>query len=681
VLSVPNADPDEASTNQLDPLVPRPIDQPTVLPAGGDLDAAVGDIAKVFAAPDDPAQWPAWRADLSAWREQARAHHSYTGDLYDRPETRWTQTAFAVAQVWLWDNRLFDHDRQEFTVDGFLESVAAQGGLDGVVLWHAYPVIGIDDRNQFDYYRDVPRLRDVVEAFHARRIRVFVDYNPWDTGTRRPARPDAEELAQLVAELGVDGVFLDTLKEGDADLVDALVSATPPQALEGESRVPNARICDHLLSWAQWFADSPAPGVMRAHWFERRHMMHGVRRWNRDHSDELQAAWMNGTGILVWDAVFGVWVGWNGRDQTTLRRMLRAQRALSDLLVSGEWAPLDGATAEAIASGVYVSRWSLGPVTLWTIVNRGDDEWTGDPLDRARPSGARRHDVITGRRDVAELVIPARGIGGVIEIAAGATEPVGLAALLEAAAADARSARNAVDARFPARRALRLPRPIAVASSADVPGDAVIIAAGRREMAVTYRRRETGFYQDAPYVEEWKPLPPRLHDHRVESFDVAVDRPVAVAAREVSVGEFQDFLDASGYRPAIEHRFLVGGRGADRDAPVTGVSLADARAYAAWAGGRLPDEWEWQLAAESGARRREPLVWNLTESEHDDGITRFVMLKGGCAYRAGGSDWYADGGAQPPSFTFKYLLAGRGVERSSSIGFRLAWDLEEREDI
>lgn len=670
MLSSPTTDPDEASTNQFDPLVPRPIDRPTVLPAGGVPAPEVGDIAKVFAAPDDPAVWAAWRADLAAWRDEARARLRYTGELYDRPETRWAQTAYAVAQVWLWDDRLFDHARQEFTVDAFLDAVADQGGLDGVVLWHAYPVIGIDDRNQFDFYRDVPGLQGVIDAFHARGIRVFVDYNPWDVGTRRAARSDADELAALVGELGVDGVFLDTMKEGDSALVDALLGATPPQVLEGESRVPNQRIHDHQLSWAQWFADSAAPGVMRAHWFERRHMMHGVRRWNRDHSDELQAAWMNGTGILVWDAVFGVWVGWNRRDEATLRRMLRVQRALSDILIEGEWSPLDGATAEAVAAGVYVSRWSLGDRTLWTVVNRGDSDWAGDPLAAPLAAGARRHDVTAGVRDARRITVPARGIAGVLELAPGASETAELASLLAEAAADPGS----TDATFPARDALRVrPRPAPVASA---PPDSVLVPAGTRELTVCYRRRETGFYQGAPYVEEWKPLPPRLHDDRTETITVTLDHAVAVAAREVTVGEFRDFVAATAYRPAVDHRFLVGTEHPAADRPVTGVSLADARAYASWAGARLPDEFEWQLAAETGFGRRRPAVWNLTESEHDDGITRFVMLKGGAEHRLEGSDWYADGGVKDPAFTFKYLLPGLGIERSSSIGFRLAWDVE-----
>ncbi|WP_310165775.1 SUMF1/EgtB/PvdO family nonheme iron enzyme [Arthrobacter sp. BE255] len=351
--------------------------------------------------------------------------------------------------------------------------------------------------------------------------------------------------------------------------------------------------------------------------------MHSTRRWNRDHSDELQSAWMNGTGMLVWDTVFGVWVGWNERDKATLPRMLRVQRAFSDLLIEGDWSPLEGATAEAVDAGIYVSRWSQAGTTLWTIVNRSERDWAGDALAAVPGSGTRRFDVTAGAADVRSVKVPARGAAGILQLEPDIPEPAGLAALMAAAAADTGSA----DTRFPHRQAIRItPRPAKVDA---FPAAAIVLDPGTRTLEVTFRRRETGFYQGAPYVEEWKPLPPRLHDRRSEQLSVAIDRTVAVAPGEVSVEEFRDFILRTGYRPNVGTRFLSGTEGAANDAPVTGVSLADARAYAAWAGARLPNEFEWQLAAKQpGFARRIPAVWNWTESEHSYGITRFLMLKG-----------------------------------------------------
>ncbi|MFC4852329.1 SUMF1/EgtB/PvdO family nonheme iron enzyme [Actinophytocola glycyrrhizae] len=662
-----HADPDEAATNRFDPLVPRPIDLPTTLPLDEPLEPGTGDIAKVFAAPDDPADWPAWRAALARWREEAHARLRYDGVIYDRSATGWTSSCYSVALVWLWDERLFDREHGRFDVAGFLARTSDHGGFDGVVLWHAYPVIGIDDRNQFDFYRDVPGLRDVIAEFQSRGLRVFLDYNPWDTGTRRPPHDDATELAQLASELGTDGMFLDTMKEGDSRLVSALLGNDPPQVLEGESRLPNARIVDHQLSWAQWFADSTAPGVQRAHWFERRHMTHQTRRWNRDHSDELQSAFMNGTGMLVWDTVFGVWVGWNERDKATLRRMLRVQRALTTLFVHGEWTPLADASDEAIAAGVYASRFAdQRGSTLWTLVNRGRADYTGPALT-ATTGGTAWFDLTSGARlghgtAAPAVTVPARGVAAVLAVEG--PEPSWLASLLAAAAAD----RGATDATFPARTAQRVrPRP----SRGRPRGVTVRVEGGPRTLPMTYRRRETGGYQGAPYVEEWKPLPPRLHDPRQELLDVTV-AAVEVAAHEVTNAEFAGFLAATGYRPTCENRWSPG----TGDGAATMVDLADARAYAEWVGGRLPTEFEWQVAAEApGFTRATPLVWNWTESEHTDGITRFVMLKGGSDHESTGSDWYVDGGPRDPSFSLKFLLPGLGVDRSPGIGFRVAWEV------
>ena len=663
--------PTRAEINELqrDPLVPRPIDRPTSLPDGpsagwptSDRDALDG--AKILGAPDDPAAWPEWRSGLTAWREDARARFGHDGAAYRDPATAWASRCFSVGLTWLWDERLFDHAAQRFTPERFLAEAEAFGGFDAVVLWHAYPIIGIDRRDQFDFYLAVPGLADLVASLQQQGVRVFVDYNPWDTAS---GTDHVTAMRDLVVGLGVDGVFLDTMSEGGAALREALRAVDPPMVLEGETRVPLARVADHQISWAQWFADSTAPGVLRAHWFERGHMQHHTRRWNRDHSDELQSAWINGCGIVVWDAVFGSWVGWNARDRATLRAMVRAQRALGDVLLEGDWTPLTDASPQALAAGVYASRWQDGGLTLWTVVNRGAADWTGSLFDRFSPSpvarmqqpeeengGVHWFDVTAGVELAggdAAVTVPARGVAGIVRVSgevAGAVRT-----LVAAAAAD----RHSADATFPRRDAVR----VVPARSTGAPlADAVVLAPGRHRLTVSSRRRETGLYGGAPWVEEWKPLPPRLHAIVSDTIDVDVRR-VAIGRREVTVAEYGRFAGP------IE---------GDPDAPITGVGLAEARAYATWAGARLPDEFEWQLAAADPASQRlEPAVWNWTESEHSDRVTRFVILKGGTSFAAEGSDWYFDGGMRPPEFSAKLLLAGLGLDRASTVGFRLAWDL------
>ncbi len=586
-----------------DPLVPRPLDLYTAVPLEPGADLEPLDTAKIFAAPDDPADWPAWRAALARWREDAAARIGYDDAAYDAPEYAWTRGCHVVCLAWLWDELLYDHAAGRFTPERFCaESEREFGGFDGIVLWHAYPVIGIDERNQFDFYREVRGIRELVGELQQRGLRVFVNYNPWDVGTRREPVADDIAIARLVEELGADGVFLDTMKEAQPGLRAALDAIRPGLALEGESTLPLARTCDHHLSWAQWFADSDVPGVLRARWFEQRHMLHHTRRWNRSHTEELHSAWLNGVGMLVWENVFGAWVGWNERDKALLRAMRPLQRDHADLLATGTWTPLAAASPD---TRVVASRWSDGETTLWALANRGE-AYSGPVGDL-------------------EADVPAGGIAAF----------VGDEQVLSAGGGD--------DS-FPARAAVRTPVPV-VRVEAPPAGFAAVEP---RSSTATFRRRETGTYGEAPYVEEWKPLPPRLHDF------VEVERP------------------APHGRFAIGVREVVGSDGM----PLTGLDLAAARAYAADAGARLPTEDEWQLAAEAGLLERvEPLVWNWTESEHSDGRTRFAILKGGAAWAAEGSDWYVDGGPQDARYSLKLLLLGGGMAGSPHIGFRMAVDL------
>jgi formylglycine-generating enzyme required for sulfatase activity len=149
------------------------------------------------------------------------------------------------------------------------------------------------------------------------------------------------------------------------------------------------------------------------------------------------------------------------------------------------------------------------------------------------------------------------------------------------------------------------------------------------------------------------------------------------------------------------------------DHPVVYVDLDDARAYATWAGKRLPTEEQWQYAAQGpdglkypwGQDMRPGLcnggeggdttgvheypggqspfgcldmcgnTWEWTESERDDGRTRFCIIRGGSYYRAVGSQWYMDGGPRSNDFAAKFVLMWPGLDRCATIGFRCILEL------
>ena len=151
----------------------------------------------------------------------------------------------------------------------------------------------------------------------------------------------------------------------------------------------------------------------------------------------------------------------------------------------------------------------------------------------------------------------------------------------------------------------------------------------------------------------------------------------------MSNGDFALFLKESGYKPDNSENFLThwGGDTLPKelaDLPVGHVALEDARAYAHWAGKRLPSEEEWQHAAQNN----EDLIGltdsvrEWTDSEYSNGITRFAILRGGARYTAKGSHHFLPGGPQKITDRTAYLLMHPGLDRSAEIGFRCVKDAE-----
>ena len=119
--------------------------------------------------------------------------------------------------------------------------------------------------------------------------------------------------------------------------------------------------------------------------------------------------------------------------------------------------------------------------------------------------------------------------------------------------------------------------------------------------------------------------------------------PFYLDTREVTVGEYAEFVRARKHRPPYNWAKGLPPTGKEK-APVTGVSWEDASAYCAWKGKRLPTEAEWERAAR-GVAEGARYPWGDREPTKTD--ARFNSVEGP-----------APVGQYPPNYFGLYDMAG-----------------------
>lgn len=641
----------------------------------------------LIAVPDRENDWPKFLAQLSEWRDATLKGIEYNSALYERTDLQWMNSAFSCGLVMIFDQEFFDAEQGEYQLESYLERIQHDfGGFDALVLWHAYPRIGVDDRNQFDFYRQSPggleRLRNVVDRLHDAGVKVFIDYNPWDTGTRRDSKDDLAALVDLVRDLDVDGIFLDTMEVGAPAFREVLDATRPGVVLEPEGMTPVEGLPYQHASWGQGFDycwpkvhGRPArPGILRNKYLEPRHMIHQTFRWAIDHTDELHTAWLNGSGMMIWENVFGSWFAWSEWDKCRWRSCVTILRRYCGLFTSRNWVPLYLASKD----GIGVSHWFDETTRIWTVCSRLEHEYKGAWFAVEPRAGSVFIELVSGRflelldGRVEGLLRPG-DVAAVLELPADAIDEDLLQFLQRQRELYARWNRDTDISPLPVTRVVRSRKPCPPAP------DAIPVPAASQLLEITYRERECGFYERIYSDQVDNPWTLGMH-HSVSIHRHFETPGYTIASREVTNAEYLEFLRATGYLPRLTTNFLAHWhdgapkQGCEED-PVVWIDLIDASAYCDWKGARLPDEFEWQYAAELGLLARlTPPVWNWTESVHTDGHTNFCILKGGSFYQAEGSEWYTDGGVREPSFSLKFILHWPGLDRCSTVGFRCAYD-------
>jgi formylglycine-generating enzyme required for sulfatase activity len=661
-----------------------------------------------------------WLKDVTHWRMERRIRIGYDDARYQIPALQWTQSAFMQPQMMVHDRYFYDPVAHKYTVDRYLDDLDKRyGGIDAVLIWSTYPNMGIDDRDQLDMVRSMPGgeagVRQMVDDFHRRGVRVLFPMMMWDQGTHDPGKPWPDAIAELMKSINADGVNGDTQDGVPLAFFQASQNIGHPLAFEPEGGPADEALAWDVLTWGQYKFQF-VPTVDRYRRLEPKHQVNIQGRWMRDKTDDLQFAFFNGEGWESWENVWGIWNGVTPRDGEATRRVATMERAVAPFFASTGWEPF----YPMHLYGVYASRWPLGDRTVWTIVNRNEYDVSGREMTVPAEDGVRYFDLyhgveLTAQREgsvnVLSFPIEEHGYGAVMAMRGAPDAKIAeLMAKMKAMTAEPLSSYS--HEWKPLLQQLVGIAPTAPAAS--TPEGMVKIPAGDYIFKVQGIEIE-GFDDVGVDVQyPWENAPRRFHEHPMHIDAFYMDKyPVTNA-------EFKKFLDATHYRPQDDLNFLKNWKDGNYpegfgNKPVTWVSQEDARAYAQWAGKRLPREWEWQYAAQGGDENRmypwgnsweaadvpapdkgraltqpddvdahpagaSPYgvvdmvgnVWQWTD-EYTDDHTRGGILRGGSYYQPQGSIWYFPQAYRNDQHG-KLLLMAPSYDRAGTLGFRCVED-------
>ncbi|KAI8973919.1 hypothetical protein BDB01DRAFT_749455 [Pilobolus umbonatus] len=693
--------------------------------------------------PSSPREFMEWNIRMRNWRLEQLKKKECQVNAYDDPKLQWSQISYVQPHVMINDLYLFNPKANKFTVEKYLRDAEGRyGKIDSVVVWPTFSNLGCDSRNSEDYFRCIPGgtigIRALVEDFHAKDVKVLFPIAEWDNGTRHPQAAWSYILPRLFKEYNLDGMCTEASNFSEDYLKNSLAIGHPlvfNSFANGDKNSDNTNAVQwNSMDMVRFDTKSRVPSVATKKYVDSKHMTHASAKWCKSKNSLVQLAFFNGIGVEIMENIFGVWNQLAPRDAEALRRVSSILRCFGpDFFASSEWEPHTPCVRwETVFSSKFPSRVKSDQI-VWTFINKGPAHVTGHQIVVNYHIGLQFYDVWHGKE-----IFPSNIVDGLATLSFD-IEPYGYGCIF--ATCDVSPLPTNFDVLIKTLRQrsetplCRLPisstilwqelDEVTVSPYDDETCGMVRIEGDMYDFTVTGLGSHPSSSSEYPGVDvryPWEFQPSRKHNtYRMKINTFYMD------AYPVTESQFKEFMDATNYKPVDPTNFLkhwIGGCYPSYRAnkPVTHVSIEDARAYAKWAGKRLPHEWEWQFVAQAGCECRiypwgnewddkyvpeaytgrerlypdhppadvdaNPLgrspfgvydlvgnVWQWTDV-YQDQRSRSAVIRGGSYYRPQDTDKYFPQAYRNDQHS-KYLLMSPSVDRCATIGFRCVKDTAE----
>ncbi|MBP1966796.1 hypothetical protein [Paenibacillus aceris] len=324
-----------------------------------------------------------WVEFFNSWRQNARKPISFKE--YERPELKWYKDTFLQHFTYIFSKEVYDFEKNQIDVERLLQQGEAFGGYDSLLLWHQYPRLGVDGRNQWEFFGEfpggMPGLKNTVEQFHQRGVKVFLPFKPWDIGFDESVKQSTLSIVEIVRETNIDGVFLDTMDSVPDSFRDAVHDIKPDFVFCSEGRPKKKHQIEIITgSWNQFKNKESMPETDIFRYVMTEHFSPIISRWHVGIRKDLliKRAIFNGTGILIWQDVFGSWLPYNKLQQEAIKKWKHIWREHKANYQGSSPIPL----YPMLQSGLYCNAFPSddGKSVIYSVFNDTSEEIHGDLL-------------------------------------------------------------------------------------------------------------------------------------------------------------------------------------------------------------------------------------------------------------------------------------------------------------
>jgi len=330
-----------------------------------------------------------WYELFTRWRDELR--NQFHLKEYRRDDLAWNRDCLLHHFAFVYGKEVFDYDNVQLDIDKLLDQGEEFGGYDVVILWHQYPRLGVDQRNQWDFFDDFPGgregIKQAVKKAHDRGSRVLLPFKPWDIGYKESFESISNNVADLVRDTDIDGFFLDTMNNVPESFRNCVDNMKKGVIFCSEGHPWNKPSLEILTSsWDQYWNTSPMPETDLLRYVLPEHISPIIARWHVGIKKDMliQRAVFNGTGIVIWQDIFGSWLPYNVRQKTEIKKWKKLWLANKDAFLCSKPIPL----YPTLIKGLYCNMFPEddGNGVIYTLYNDNEEKVSGSLVIHRNPS-------------------------------------------------------------------------------------------------------------------------------------------------------------------------------------------------------------------------------------------------------------------------------------------------------